>query len=695
MNLSRVSSFAFFAVVLIVATFAAMQSLPAQEVKLIDDRKITIKSNEGIIKRRQELIKFIWGSPEMPAGTLPTVEKNDKSPVSGLNNLERVDTLTITMEASEKSYAHHFIPKRKNNRLVILHHGHATSFNDNPTPEDVGHGMQRTINGLLTDGYSVLAVYMPHTAKFNTRLSVNDSVDDKGRPISHADMFNKIKVKNGSVMKFFLEPVTICLNYLKTRAAADGFPIYQDFSMVGLSGGGWTTVVYAAIDPTIKLSFPVAGSMPLYLWPRHSKGYSIGDGAEQTLSGFYQIAGYPDLYVLGSHGPGRKQVHILNRHDDCCFGEGQHQNRARQLGMTYDGAVRDYEHRIRLTLYNLGSKGFFRVEIDEATPSQKPFHRISPNALVNTILAEMNGGRKYIGAVAPTDAFVRGMNGHLWHHSPDGWKDTGFPMVGVPTVVKGSVNDLDVFYRNPRNEPMHAYYANGIGWKQKPIEGIIITDPAAISTEKGKIDVVAFGRNYRLYHWRLTDKGVNPYTLVEGSKPGLGNPALVSRGPKQLDVFYRGFDGGLYHVHSIGDPTPWKSESLGGTMLDSPTAVVALDGSLRVYLRGQSSRLFEAAQTKKDAPWQWNTISDQTGGQLIAGSPSASVDGSVVRVQARTSGDGLGTFTLVKEWSFANHGGSIIGSPTAIPGGAFARSGSGGLLLNDRAKWFNRDGIFD
>ena len=29
--------------------------------------------------------------------------------------------------------------------------------------------------------------------------------------------------------------------------------------MIGLSGGGWTTAVEAAIDPRIKLSIPVAG----------------------------------------------------------------------------------------------------------------------------------------------------------------------------------------------------------------------------------------------------------------------------------------------------------------------------------------------------------------------------------------------------------------------------------------------------
>ena len=33
--------------------------------------------------------------------------------------------------------------------------------------------------------------------------------------------------------------------------------------MIGLSGGGWSTTVAAALDPRIGLSLPVAGSVHL------------------------------------------------------------------------------------------------------------------------------------------------------------------------------------------------------------------------------------------------------------------------------------------------------------------------------------------------------------------------------------------------------------------------------------------------
>src|SRR4029078_5123355 len=108
------------------------------------------------------------------------------------------------------------------------------------------------------------------------------------------------------------------LNYLKTRSRFGRFPAYQTLHMLGLSGGGWTTTDYAAIGPGIRCSFPVAGTIPLAL----RSGGSVGD-REQYEPSFYRIAGYPDLYILGASGRGRKQVHVLVRRDACCFGDAE------------------------------------------------------------------------------------------------------------------------------------------------------------------------------------------------------------------------------------------------------------------------------------------------------------------------------------------------------------------------------------
>jgi Ricin-type beta-trefoil lectin domain len=332
----------------------------------VDDRNITINTSDDITVKRQALINFVWGTDGFPLDKLPSsVEQDVPTPVSNLNNLERVDTLNIVMESGETGLAHHFIPSSKNNRLVVFHNGHFNpcTFDDGEGSGNTDHGLQRTINALLSTGFSVLAVYMP-------RINPNNCQDWH----SHKEIFT-LPVTTGNPMKFFLESVAVSLNYLQTNYA------YRDFSMIGLSGGGWTTTVYAALDPRIRLSLPVAGSVPLYL-------QNEDDDTEQFLPSFYEIAGYPDLYVLGSNASGRKQIQILNRHDDCCFGEAQHRIFQEQNSgiQDYDTEVRAYEAKVKSSLRVLDS-GVFHLYIDEVAP----YHMISDNALAHVILPVLNG----------------------------------------------------------------------------------------------------------------------------------------------------------------------------------------------------------------------------------------------------------------------------------------------------------------
>lgn len=649
---------------------------PAPVFALIKDSQITISSPTDVRNKRQALIRFIWGSAGFPRNKLPSsVAINIPSPVNNLSNLQRVDEIRVAMDAGQEGLAHHFIPvERKNNQLVILYHGHACTLNDSSALTDVGYGMQRTINALLHDGYSVVGMYMPHQRP-----------DDCDRsPDVHNNMF-KI-VTTGSPMKFFLEPVVVSLNYLKRKYSTDNFPLYKGFHMVGLSGGGWTTTVYAAIDPTIKFSFPVAGTIPLYL----RFGNSIGD-LEQTLDAFYRLAGYPDLYVMGSYGSGRKQVQILNRRDDSCFGERQHDPVATR--MSYVQAMRNYEAQVRQVMFTLGF-GTFRLEIDEAAPS----HMISHNSIVNVILSELNHGRRYIGASTSTDAFVRGMNGHLWHRGPSGWEDTGFAMVGVPAVLQGIANDFDVFFRDPGNLVKHVY-RTGSGWAIEDMPGgIVITDPVAASWGTGRFDVVALGGDYRLYHWWWSGGSTINLEQVSSSAMGLGPPALVTWGVNRLDIFFRGWDRAVYHMRSSGS-APWTLDSPGGVIVDFPSAATTGGDTLRVYVLGlgRSTQLFQAQQTN-GSPWQWTSLSAITGstGTSLSGSPSASVQGDVVTVHVRTSAGKLSSFSLSGgAWGFLNHGGIITGSPTSTPGGAFVRGRSAGLWLFNGTKWTSLGGVFD
>ncbi len=120
-------------------------------------------------------------------------------------------------------------------------------------------------------------------------------------------------------LQVFLEPVVYILN------------AYGPAVMVGLSGGGWTTHLMAAIDERIRLSIPVAGSLPLYARgsddgeigdreqtyaPIFGTEDSDGDGIEDTATG---VASWLEIYIM-SVDRGRRQVQVINVHDPCCFG---------------------------------------------------------------------------------------------------------------------------------------------------------------------------------------------------------------------------------------------------------------------------------------------------------------------------------------------------------------------------------------
>ena len=338
-----------------------LTALPADAQTLVDDRVMTVQSSADVAGRRQALIDFIWGAAGMPTHLPAHVEENDVAPFP-IAGVGRIDTLIIHMEGGNVGYAHHLIPSLPSTRLVVVALGHLPTFQDYPSPFGVDTGTQRTVEALLRARFSVLVVYMPRTAIFQTRLSVDDYV-------RHQTIIDSA-VAEGSSIKFFVEPIAVSLNYLRTQAAEGQFPQYQHVDMLGLSGGGWATTLYSAIDATISTSIQIAGSLPLYLRD------PIEGDVEQMLPALYSQFGYLDLYALAASGAGRLHLQILNRRDNAAFG----QFAVRPSPSTYDADIREYEVRVAAAV--AGSGGQFRVLIDEAATH----HEISAWALWNQIL---------------------------------------------------------------------------------------------------------------------------------------------------------------------------------------------------------------------------------------------------------------------------------------------------------------------
>jgi hypothetical protein len=383
--------------------------------ELQPDGKVTLASADGYTNGRRALIQYVWGPQGVPTAKNPVLKQDvpscngriadDCNPLGPLRNLARVDNLIIRMESGESSIAHHFIAATSNNRLVIVQQGHDCSLDFASRGPDHG-GLVHLIDQLLANGFSVLGMYMPRLDPIVCR----EGIDADGFSV-HDRMFRTLQVAQGSVVKFFLEPVAVSLNYLESSSGRDRFPHYVSYDMVGLSGGGWTTTVYSAIDARIEISVPVAGSVPLYMRnctiarkaygvsyavPPKDCNFGFDGDFEQTAPAMYQVVGYLDLYALGADRMTRRQIQILNRHDPCCFGESLFAGPGPAGPGAWDKALRDYENALKAALLST-SAGRFDLVIDELV-TQSPRHWISRWAVKNVILPALSRGSIPVGA---------------------------------------------------------------------------------------------------------------------------------------------------------------------------------------------------------------------------------------------------------------------------------------------------------
>lgn len=350
----------------------------------------------GVAAQRQALITYIWG------GTLPTRQPTFSVGVSNpithstFTNLASVDQVNMTMDEDQRTFGYYFHPTIRNNRLVIFHHGHDCTMDDGTgsgAPNPYGEG--DAVASLVNNHFDVIALFMihmnsgdhshpglscggtpnPHDCIFATQTNCNDITPNTTYGGSSAHFNTPVATPTqGTALQYFLEPVSMVINYILQKR-----PLYQDISMVGLSGGGWTTHWIAALYPQIHYLIPIAGSVPLYM--RESPHDSDGD-TEQNQTAIYTNAGYLDLYVMGSAGKigtsNRKMLWTLNSNDNCCFGPAQY-------GAGWQTAVDNVSSIIATALATIGIGGTFTQRTDTVAT----VHQISSDAITNAILSTL------------------------------------------------------------------------------------------------------------------------------------------------------------------------------------------------------------------------------------------------------------------------------------------------------------------
>jgi hypothetical protein len=286
--------------------------MPEQAVGVDVEKEIGIHTLADIETKRADLIDYVWKGSGLPTRR-PDADPGVPIPpeLAGLTGVRQTTRLTIPLKYGVTATQYLFLPRgRSNERLAIYHTGHGEA----PVIR------VRTVQGLLDLGYAVLCSDMPFNG-WNVQLlqSPDDpsTYSDPGTGTRPHNMFGAYETSSFSAMTFFLEPLTVGINYVERLLNP------RSIALVGLSGGGWTATAYAAIDTRITRSYPTAGTFPFYLRPgppRDSTGdWEQGGVNGATVPGFYAIASFGDLYVMGAVGPRRGQLQILNRFDACCF----------------------------------------------------------------------------------------------------------------------------------------------------------------------------------------------------------------------------------------------------------------------------------------------------------------------------------------------------------------------------------------
>jgi hypothetical protein len=272
-----------------------------------------------------------------------------------LKNLKQIDRLTVNMDWGVTSTAYHFIPTEANGKLLIYHGGHDGDF---IVAKDL-------ISFFLEQRFAVIGMSMPLEPPNNQPVVELANIGKV--QLAFHDQIKLLKMKSGHPVQLFLTPIAVVLNHTQPLG-------YNSVFMTGVSGGGWTTTLYAALDPRITRSYPAAGTLPLHLREDRNRTNSAQRPAdwgdyEQTIPELHAVANYLDLYVLSSLGEQRKQLQIVNKHDPCCLG-GE--------------AFRVYETVVNERVRSLGG-GSFAVYLD----TDNRYHSISNNAF-SVILNDIN-----------------------------------------------------------------------------------------------------------------------------------------------------------------------------------------------------------------------------------------------------------------------------------------------------------------
>ncbi|HUV64898.1 MAG TPA: hypothetical protein VMW24_13450 [Sedimentisphaerales bacterium] len=231
------------------------------------DWKIHVHTKEDVERLRERLREFVLG--DLPA------EVNEEDCVG----MRSTGTLRFHGPYGMEFAARHYT-RTLNQKVVVYCEGHYGHYENS----------LEAIGGFLSNGCDVIAMAMP--------LNEPNSLGVWGADLeTHYDLERTPKP-----IWPFMHPWQVLVEW---AAAMYG---WENLSICGISGGGWSCALYAALDPRVQSSYPVAGVLPEAL-----RGPAEQGDFEERWSPLYAIASYMDLFILGAAG--RRQTQIFNMYD--------------------------------------------------------------------------------------------------------------------------------------------------------------------------------------------------------------------------------------------------------------------------------------------------------------------------------------------------------------------------------------------
>jgi len=293
---------------------------------------------------RTRLRQIVFGSRDLPVPDVTWVADPSRSlPSSAV----AVNSAEVQLRFGLGSTLIEYLPQSPTGCGLIVHGGHGSW-------QDAG-GLQ-VAEDALDRGCRVIAADMPAAGVNRDQIAeLNDGSRLALRqPDGLHGAFWSLDTPWRSSLDLFLAPVIAAVDRM---AATTSDPV----TVAGLSGGGWTASVAAALDPRIARSLNVSGST-VYV-----AGQPCPGDYEECLPTLYEEIPMQTIYTLSASGTEREAVQVLHYYDPCC----------------YAGEQGSWAASVQQAVESIGAGGQYRLVVDRTKPGQHAYMDSSRSILDN------------------------------------------------------------------------------------------------------------------------------------------------------------------------------------------------------------------------------------------------------------------------------------------------------------------------